>query len=151
MRFRPCIDIHNGKVKQIVGGSLRDEGDCASENFVSGQDAAWYARFYQQDHLRGGHIILLNAADSPEYAGTLRQAKEAFEKGETDVDTLKRLVTGRIEAEPLASIDYVELFSFPALQPIRKVSERALLAIAVKIGKTRLIDNVILEGGLKSS
>ena len=82
---------------------------------------------------------------------SLRQAKEAFEKGETDVDTLKRLVTGRIEAEPLASIDYVDLFSFPALQPIRKVSERALLAIAVKSGKTRLIDNVILEGGLKSS
>ena len=39
MRFRPCIDIHNGKVKQIVGGSLRDVQDQAEENFVSGQDA----------------------------------------------------------------------------------------------------------------
>ena len=39
MKFRPCIDIHNGKVKQIVGGSLRDEGDQAKENFVSTQDA----------------------------------------------------------------------------------------------------------------
>ena len=37
MRFRPCIDIHNGKVKQIVGGSLQDEGDCARENFASPQ------------------------------------------------------------------------------------------------------------------
>ena len=45
MRFRPCIDIHNGKVKQIVGGSLRDQGDQARENFVSGQDAPFYARF----------------------------------------------------------------------------------------------------------
>ena len=44
MEFRPCIDIHNGKVKQIVGSSLRDAGDQASENFVSGQDAPFYAR-----------------------------------------------------------------------------------------------------------
>ena len=46
MEFRPCIDIHNGKVKQIVGSSLRDAGDQASENFVSGQDAPFYARMY---------------------------------------------------------------------------------------------------------
>ena len=43
MRFRPCIDIHNGKVKQIVGGSLRDEGNKATENFASEMDAAYYA------------------------------------------------------------------------------------------------------------
>ena len=43
MQFRPCIDIHNGKVKQIVGGSLKDTGNQAKENFVSEQDAAWYA------------------------------------------------------------------------------------------------------------
>ena len=59
MRFRPCIDIHNGKVKQIVGGSLKDEGNQASTNFMSELDAAWYARQYQKDHLKGGHIILL--------------------------------------------------------------------------------------------
>lgn len=41
MKFRPCIDIHNGKVKQIVGGSLRDEGNQATENFVAQQDAAF--------------------------------------------------------------------------------------------------------------
>ena len=38
MRFRPCIDIHNGKVKQIVGGSLQDQGDQAQENYVAEQD-----------------------------------------------------------------------------------------------------------------
>ena len=59
MEFRPCIDIHNGKVKQIVGGSLKDLGDQAQENFVSGQDAAFYARLYQKNNLKGGHIILL--------------------------------------------------------------------------------------------
>ncbi|MCF0134195.1 MAG: phosphoribosylformimino-5-aminoimidazole carboxamide ribotide isomerase [Blautia sp.] len=74
MRFRPCIDIHNGKVKQIVGGSLRDEGDLAKENFVSGQDASFYADLYRQHDLRGGHVILLNGKDSPYYEETRRQA-----------------------------------------------------------------------------
>lgn len=74
MRFRPCIDIHNGKVKQIVGGSLRDEGDAARENFVSEADAAFYAEFYKKDDLRGGHIILLNPETSPHYEATKEQA-----------------------------------------------------------------------------
>ena len=74
MEFRPCIDIHNGKVKQIVGGSLRDDHDTAKENFVSGQDAAFYAEFYRSRGIRGGHIILLNAKDSPDYKETKEQA-----------------------------------------------------------------------------
>ena len=74
MEFRPCIDIHNGKVKQIVGGTLRDEGDRAKENFVSEQDAAFYARFYQRDRIRGAHVILLNAKSSPYYESTKAQA-----------------------------------------------------------------------------
>ena len=78
MRFRPCIDIHNGKVKQIVGGSLRDQGDQARENFVSGQDAPFYARLYQSYGLRGGHIILLNPESSPYYQETKRQALAAL-------------------------------------------------------------------------
>ena len=55
MEFRPCIDIHNGKVKQIVGGSLKDEGNMADENFVSGQDAVFYANLYKKEGFRGGH------------------------------------------------------------------------------------------------
>lgn len=51
MKFRPCIDIHNGKVKQIVGGSLRDEGNQANTNFTSELDAAWYAGLYQKDQI----------------------------------------------------------------------------------------------------
>ena len=46
MEFRPCIDIHNGKVKQIVGGSLLDEGNRAKENFVAEQDAAFFTLIY---------------------------------------------------------------------------------------------------------
>lgn len=74
MRFRPCIDIHNGKVKQIVGGSLKDAGNQAQENFVAGQDAAYYARMYKEKGVYGGHVILLNAADSDYYEKTKQQA-----------------------------------------------------------------------------
>ena len=65
MRFRPCIDIHNGKVKQIVGGSLKDERDQAEENFVSERSAAFYADMFRRDNLKGGHMILLNPPSSP--------------------------------------------------------------------------------------
>ena len=74
MEFRPCIDIHNGKVKQIVGGSLKDEENQAKENFVAEQDAAYFAEFYKKDKIRGGHIILLNPSDSSYYKETKRQA-----------------------------------------------------------------------------
>ena len=79
MEFRPCIDIHNGKVKQIVGGSLRDEGDQAEENFVAWQDAAYFAEIYRRSRLKGGHIILLNARGSEYYEASRRQAFAALE------------------------------------------------------------------------
>ena len=78
MEFRPCIDIHNGAVKQIVGGSLRDAGDTAKENFVSEQDAAFYARLYQKLGICGGHVILLNPVSSEYYAATKSQAFSAL-------------------------------------------------------------------------
>lgn len=80
MKFRPCIDIHNGQVKQIVGGSLRDEQDQAAENFVSLQDAAFYARFYKESKVKGGHIILLNPPSSPFFEATKEQALLALKE-----------------------------------------------------------------------
>lgn len=78
MEFRPCIDIHNGSVKQIVGSSLQDAGNLAVENFVSGQDAAFYARLYQRYQIKNGHVILLNHADSDYYQATKEQALAAL-------------------------------------------------------------------------
>jgi phosphoribosylformimino-5-aminoimidazole carboxamide ribotide isomerase len=78
MEFRPCIDIHNGKVKQIVGGTLKDAGDFAAENFVSEQDAVFYADLYRRYGLRNGHIILLNPPSSEYYPATLAQAEAAL-------------------------------------------------------------------------
>ena len=74
MEFRPCIDIHNGRVKQIVGGSLKDKGNQAEENFVSQMDGAFYANMYKKAGIRGGHIILLNPVTSEYYEATRAQA-----------------------------------------------------------------------------
>ena len=78
MNFRPCIDIHNGQVKQIVGGSLIDMGDYAKENFVSDKDGGYYATLYKNAGLKGGHIILLNPKDSQYYEDDVLQAKKAL-------------------------------------------------------------------------
>lgn len=78
MKFRPCIDIHNGQVKQIVGGSLLDQGDQAVENFATTQEADYFADMYKKDGLTGGHVILLNPASSEYYAKTKEQALKAL-------------------------------------------------------------------------
>lgn len=78
MKFRPCIDIHNGKVKQIVGGSLADSGNKAKENFVSEQGGEFYARLYRERGISGGHIILLNAVNSEYYEADKSQAFAAL-------------------------------------------------------------------------
>ena len=72
MEFRPCIDIHNGKVKQIVGASLRDGNgnSVLEENFVSEKDASYYAALYRDRGLFGGHVILLD----PKFQKTKEQA-----------------------------------------------------------------------------
>ena len=76
--FRPCIDIHNGSVKQIVGGSLKDAGSFAEENFVSKLSAADYAKMYQRDGLKGGHIILLNKEGTEFFEATKSRAEAAL-------------------------------------------------------------------------
>lgn len=80
MEFRPCIDIHNGKVKQIVGGSLTDTGDYAKENFVCEADAAYFSDMYYNLGIRGGHVIMLNSVSSPHYEATKAQALSALSR-----------------------------------------------------------------------
>jgi phosphoribosylformimino-5-aminoimidazole carboxamide ribotide isomerase len=62
-KFRPCIDLHNGRVKQIVGGSLSKDGQGLETNFESDRPAAYYADIYQKDNLQGGHVIKLGAGN----------------------------------------------------------------------------------------
>jgi phosphoribosylformimino-5-aminoimidazole carboxamide ribotide isomerase len=72
MKFRPCIDLHHGKVKQIVGGTLTADSRGLVENFVSGHDAAYYARLFGQDGLAGGHVIMLGPGNETEAVKALR-------------------------------------------------------------------------------
>ena len=75
--FRPCIDLHEGKVKQIVGGSLGEDPAGLRTNFVSDRSSAYYAELYRRDGLRGGHIIMLG----PGNEAAAREALAAFPGG----------------------------------------------------------------------
>jgi phosphoribosylformimino-5-aminoimidazole carboxamide ribotide isomerase len=75
--FRPCIDLHEGKVKQIVGGTLGDDAARLRTNFVSEHSAAWYAQLYRRDGLRGGHVIMLG----PGNEDAARAALQAYPGG----------------------------------------------------------------------
>ena len=76
---------------------------------------------------------------------SLSRARQAMIGGERDVSIIKNIITNELSQEPLAVIDYVELVDAIELRPVARVSERILVAVAVFIGKTRLIDNFIFE------
>ena len=69
--FRPCIDLHEGKVKQIVGGTLGENAGRLRTNFVSDRSAAWYAGLYRRDELKGGHVIMLGPGNEAEARAAL--------------------------------------------------------------------------------
>jgi phosphoribosylformimino-5-aminoimidazole carboxamide ribotide isomerase len=75
--FRPCIDLHEGKVKQIVGGTLESEAGKLQTNFVADHPASWFAELYQRDGLKGGHVIMLG----PGNEGEARSALNAYPGG----------------------------------------------------------------------
>lgn len=82
MKFRPCIDIHQGQVKQIVGGTLRDddaEGSGPVTNFAAVQPSTFFAEKYRQDQLTGGHIVMLGA--TPESITSAKAALGAYPGG----------------------------------------------------------------------
>ena len=70
--FRPCIDLHEGKVKQIVGGSLGENPANLRTNFVSERPSTWYAELYKRDGLRGGHVIMLGPGNEEAARAALR-------------------------------------------------------------------------------
>ena len=69
--FRPCIDLHEGKVKQIVGGTLETKTGSLRTNFVSEQPASWFAELYRRDELTGGHVIMLGPGNDEPARGAL--------------------------------------------------------------------------------
>ena len=75
--FRPCIDLHDGKVKQIVGGTLDSNEENLQTNFISDHSPAWFAELYSNDTLRGGHIIKLGPGNDL----AAKEALEAYPQG----------------------------------------------------------------------
>ena len=78
-QFRPCIDLHEGKVKQIVGGSLNDSG--AETNFISQYSGDYYAKLYRQHNLKGGHIISLGANNQQQVTQALSSYPNGLQYG----------------------------------------------------------------------
>ena len=70
--FRPCIDLHEGKVKQIVGGTLSDAPGQLRTNFISDRPASWFADLYRKDDLSGGHVIMLGSGNEEAARSALR-------------------------------------------------------------------------------
>ena len=97
--FRPCIDLHEGKVKQIVGSTLNDSG--AVENFVSEKSPSWYAARFAKDQLRGGHVIKLGPGNDEAAREALAAWPEGLQIGgaiscDNAVDWLKAGASGVI-------------------------------------------------------
>lgn len=137
MRFRPCIDIHNGKVKQIVGGSLKDFHDHAEENFVSEQNAAYYARLYRESKMKGGHIILLNPVTSPYYSETKKQALEALQEFPQGLQIGGGITADNAETFLKAGASHVIVTSYVFKDG--RISYDNLKQIQQTVGKDRLV------------
>ncbi len=81
MRFRPCIDLRNGKVVQIVGSTLGDTPEALVTNFETERSPADYARMYQADSLAGGHVIALGPGNRAAALAALRAFPGGLQAG----------------------------------------------------------------------
>ena len=82
MKFRPCIDLHHGRVKQIVGSTLSDQHqESLTTNFASDQPASHYAAMYKADGLYGGHVIMLGPGNEGAAAGALQAFPQGLQVG----------------------------------------------------------------------
>jgi phosphoribosylformimino-5-aminoimidazole carboxamide ribotide isomerase len=81
LNFRPCIDIHQGKVKQIVGDTFNEKNQNVVENFVSQYDSAHYASVFKKDGLTGGHIIMLGDGNHDAAIQALKEYPQGLQIG----------------------------------------------------------------------
>jgi phosphoribosylformimino-5-aminoimidazole carboxamide ribotide isomerase len=128
--FRPCIDLHQGKVKQIVGGTLTESGEGLKTNFISEHDSAWFADRYRRDGLAGGHIIMLGSGNQEQAIAAL----EAFPGG---LQVGGGLDDSNILAFLEAGASHVIVTSW--LFPQGKLSLERLERISLLAGRERLV------------
>lgn len=141
LRIRPCIDIHNGRVKQIVGSTLRDEKDlsasAAAENFVAEKDADHYAAVYRDLGLKGGHIILLNSVKEAAYQEDVRQAMGALAAFPGGMQIGGGITPSSAQTFLDAGASHVIVTSYVFKNG--KLNDRALNEMIAAVGKERLV------------
>lgn len=81
LNFRPCIDLHQGKVKQIVGETLNERNENVIENFVSTYDSTYYASMFKKDRLTGGHVIMLGDGNQEAAVQALKEYPQGLQIG----------------------------------------------------------------------
>ncbi|MFT4641407.1 MAG: phosphoribosylformimino-5-aminoimidazole carboxamide ribotide isomerase [Verrucomicrobiales bacterium] len=130
-KFRPCIDLHQGQVKQIIGGTLNDATGEAETNFVSDQSAAYFAAHYQKDALTGGHVIQLGPGNET----AARDALAAYPGG--------LQIGGGVHLENAAS--YLDagashvIVTSMLFDPDGHFQETLLQRLVAEVGKGRLV------------
>lgn len=133
-QFRPCIDLHQGQVKQIVGGSLNDSG--AATNFISDKDATHYAELYRQHDLQGGHVIALGPGNKEQALKALQAWPSGLQfGGGINVDNAEEFLAGG--ASHLIVTSYLfdkGQFSFERLEAIKAKTgaERLILDLSCR-------------------
>lgn len=80
-KFRPCIDLHSGQVKQIVGGTLTTASSDLKTNYVSKLPAAHFARLYKENGLEGAHVIMLGPGNEEAARESLAEWKGGLQVG----------------------------------------------------------------------
>ena len=129
-KFRPCIDLHDGKVKQIVGSSLSDSGAGLKTNFETDRSSAWFAELYKRDGIKGGHVIMLGKGNE----SAAKDALSAYPGG--------MQVGGGINAQNAkeyidAGASHVIVTSW--IFPDGKLDRTRLKELVIAVGKEHLI------------
>lgn len=128
--FRPCIDLHEGRVKQIVGGTLSDSGSELRTNFVSERPASWYAELYRSDGLKGGHVIMLGTGNESAALDALRAYPGGMHiGGGINLDNADRFLN--------AGASHVIVTSWIFREG--KIEWARLRQLAERVGKNRLV------------
>lgn len=134
--FRPCIDLHDGQVKQIVGGTLNDQG--AKTNFVSQYDSAYYADLYRQHALKGGHVIALGPGNEEAALAALAAWPNGlqFGGGVNKENAARYLEAGASHVIVTSALFDQGEFSFEKLEEIKKEAGKDRLILDLSCRKT---------------
>ena len=129
-KFRPCIDLHDGRVKQIVGSSLSDSGAGLKTNFETDRSPAWFAELYKKDGIRGGHVIMLGK-------GNVDAAKAALAAYPGGLQVGGGITAGNALEYLNAGASHVIVTSW--IFPEGKLDRERLERLSQTVGKERLV------------